>query len=157
MSLGSQAQREPGKIYFCLELSRRLRCFPAIPGAFELLWIEQSHIFPRRKKKTIFQADFVLKKELLKRTSWRGNLGRPVLAYFLSWWGRVSGSREVWPWPEHSSKANGSRAQISRAGPSLLALRWHLHPGFPKYQGRSEHGVGPYGHGPDSVPWFGGD
>lgn len=62
MSLGSQAQREPGKIYFCLELSRRLRCFPAIPGAFELLWIEQSHIFPRRKKKTHFSSGLRFKK-----------------------------------------------------------------------------------------------
>lgn len=72
MSLDSQAQREPGKIYFCLELSRRLRCFPAIPGAFELLWIEQSHIFPRRKIKTIFQADFFFK----KRTAEENKLGR---------------------------------------------------------------------------------
>lgn len=108
--------------------------------------------FQEEKKTPFFKRTSFLKKELLKRTSRGGNLGRPFLAYFLSWWGRVSGSREVWPWPEHSS-----RAQISRAGPSLLALRWHLHRGLSKYQGGSEYGVGPYGRGPDGVPWFGDD
>lgn len=113
MSLDNQAQREPGKIYFCLELSRRLRHFPAIPGAFELSWIEQSYIFPRRKKKR-FQADLFFKRKTAEVNKLERKPGATFLAYFLSWRGRGSGSKEVWPWPEHSSKANGSRDQIIR-------------------------------------------
>jgi hypothetical protein len=65
VSLDSQAQRELGKIYICLEPNRRFSYFAAIAGAFELPQIEQSHIFPRRKKKFSSRLVF-LKKELLK-------------------------------------------------------------------------------------------
>lgn len=63
--------------------------------------------------------------------------------------GRV---REVWPWPEHSSEAEGCTAWITRAGPSFPVLQGLLHHGLSKYQGRRERGIGPDGYARDGVP-----
>jgi hypothetical protein len=64
----------------------------------------------------------------------------------------VGRGREVWPWPEHSSEAEGCRTWITRAVPSLPVLQEPLQQGLSKCQGRREHGITPDGYA--SVPLY---